>query len=221
MKKSLLTTGFLVSAILVSAQSFEGIIEVATYSKATQDAAVVKWFTKGGSNKMEITGTSEGKAYTTVLLFKTNDEQLYILTEIEGRKAVYTVPQSSIAESSKFSNAAVAKTEGKKSIAGYDCYQVKIETREETALCWVSDAIGLGAENFPPSLRSKGVLGILKSSGISGIPLEVTSTNAAGETTFSFQVKTIKPQALSESFFDIPPDFQKGEELLKKSVKVE
>ncbi len=203
------------------AQTFEGVIEATTSTKATKENAVVKWFVKNGSSRMEITGTADGKQTNATLLFQKSNAQLYLLSEMNGEKAVFIVPQDSLKIVAKNVSTIVTKTEGKKSVAGYNCYLVKIQSPEGTSECWVSDEVKLSAESFPPSLRSKGIIGSMQSNGITALPLEVISKDNGGEVQYSFTVKSITAQSVPDAQFQLPADVQSGEELLKKSMKAE
>ena len=211
----------LLFSLTVYGQSFEGVIEATTYTKSTKEDATVIWYVKDGNSKIEVSGTADGKSFNTTLLFKKNDPELHILTEINGSKAVYNVPQSAVSQAPGFSSETTAKIDKQKSIAGYSCFQVKIEFIDGSAECWVSSDLDINSESLPPSLHSVGIIGALKANGIFGMPLEAEKKNNIGEIEYSFQVKNITSQNLSESLFSLPTEYQSGEELLKKSVKVE
>lgn len=220
--KSLAIITFLLAALHVSfAQTFEGVIEAKTSTTATSEKADVKWYVKNGNSRIEITGTADGKNTGAVLIFQKSNNQLYLLSNIGGQEAAFVIPQDSLRAVQKNANTLAVKMEGTKKVAGHVCYLVKIQSPDGYSECWVSDAVQLSPENFPPALRSKGIIGSLKANGIKGIPLEVTSYNSAGETEFSFQITNIIPQAVSDAQFQLPANAQSGEELLKKSVKAE
>lgn len=203
------------------AQTFEGVIEATTSTKATKENATVKWYLKNGNSRMEITGVADGKPTNSTLLFQKSNNQLYLLSNIGGKEAAFAIPQDSLKVVQKNTNTLAVKMEGTKKVAGHVCYLVKIQSPDGYSECWVTDAVQLSTENFPPALRSKGIIGSLKANGIKGIPLEVVSYNSAGETEFSFQITSILPLAVSDAQFQLPANAQSGEELLKKSVKAE
>lgn len=221
MKAILLTINLAVISFLSFAQSFEGVIEASTFTQASKENASVKWYVKNGNSRMEITGVADGKTTNSTLLFQKSNTQFYLLSEISGKKAAFAIPQDSISAMVKSLNMRAVKTEATKTIAGSKCYLVNLESAEGTTECWVSDEVKVAAESFPPSLRSKGILGVLKSNGITALPLDVTSRNAGGEVVYSFSIKSITPMALNESLFSLPADAEKGEELLKKSIQAE
>lgn len=213
---------FLLTSLTVSfGQTFEGVLEAKTTTTATKEKADVKWFVKNGNSRIEITGTAEGKSTEAVLIFQKSNNQLYLLSNMGGQDAVFTIPQDSLRPALKNTNTLALKMDGTKKVAGHLCYPVKIQSPEGYSECWVTDAVQLSSENFPPALRTKGIIGSLKANGIKGIPLEVTSYNSAGETEFTFQITSILPQAVNDAQFQLPANAQSGEELLKKSVKAE
>ena len=208
-------------SVIVAQTSFEGVLEVATYTLENNDEALVKWYAKNGHNRMEVKGTAGGNSYSTTLLFRKNETQMNLLTEIGGQKAIYTVPQSSLEQAIPTAGTRVSETSESKKIAGYDARLYKIETIEGLAECWVSFDAKISSLAFPPALQSKGIMGILTANGIKGLPLEVINRDAMDEIVYSFAVKNISTQTVSESLFETPAGYQSGEELLQKSFKVE
>ena len=222
MKKATSITFIFLAITFATAQSsFEGILEFSTTTKATQEASEVKWHSKDGSNRLDLSGVMEGGNYSMTLLFRKGDPMMYLFSGEGESKTLFTVPQDSVGDAANHKGARVTKVEGKKNIAGYDCYLVKIETPEGITECWVSNEVAIGAENFPPSLRSKGVLGTLRKNGISGIPLDVISRDGDGEIAFSFSIKKITAQTLDAGLFVVPSGYKDGEEWIKQSIKVE
>ncbi len=58
------------------AQTFEGVIEATTSTKATKENATVKWYLKNGNSRMEITGVADGKPTNSTLLFQKSNNHL-------------------------------------------------------------------------------------------------------------------------------------------------
>ena len=204
----------------LSNAQFEGVIEASTYTKVTNDEANVKWFLKDGNSRLDISGTTNNRPYSNTLLFRKGDNSLYMYGGTGENKSLFKVPQDSIT-TTKLANASVSITGRKKNIAGYVSYFVKIESPEGTTECWVTDELSLEPESFPPSLRSKGVIGIIKTNGLTGIPVAVISRDTNGEIHYSFEIKSVTAKSLDVALFEVPVGYQKGEEQIKKSLQVE
>jgi len=202
----------------VLAQSFEGIVELNTTNSEAKDYSQVKWMLKDGNHKLEVTGTADGKAYKTNIFFLKNNSNVHIITNIDGQTAKYSVPVSSLHTDDN--NGIATKTGESKKIMGFISYKYQILTQKGVTTCWVSNNTGLDLKSFPPTLLSKGVIGILAQNGISGVPLEILSRNQAGEIVYSQIVTSISTTSVNDNQFTVPTDAQSGEELFKNSIEV-
>ncbi len=209
----------LVSATAAVAQSFEGVIDFETYTKATEDHASVKWFLKDGSSRLEIKGNAGSVPYEATFLFPASDTQLYMLTKMGDEDAVFPVDQSSVSRE-MLANPIISRTGDRKTIAGYNCYLLNISSAEGLTECWVSDEMKIGIDNLPPSIRAKGVYSALSAKGYSGIPLGIASKDLSGAVNYSFEIKSIFSKSFDTKLFEVPAGYKSGEELIKKSIKV-
>lgn len=209
----------LISATAAVAQSFEGVIDFETYTKATNDNASVKWFLKEGSSRLEIKGNAGSAPYEATFLFPASDKQLYMLAKMGDEDAVFPVDLNSVSKE-MLTNPVITRTGDKKTIAGYSCYLLNITSAEGLTECWVSDEMKTGIDNLPPSIRAKGVYSALSAKGYTGIPLGIASKDLSGVVSYSFEIKSIAPKSVDARLFEVPAGYKSGEELIKKSIQV-
>ncbi|GIV33238.1 MAG: hypothetical protein KatS3mg031_0773 [Chitinophagales bacterium] len=205
----------------VSGQTFEGVIEFSSYLSQTKDQSTVTWYTLNGNSRFEISGVADGKPYQSVLLFKKNDPNIYLLTRIGNENAVYTIPQSALTPEEQLIGSVAVKLPETKTIAGKQCYRIKLESSEQTTYCWITDELRMEEGSLPQVLRSKGIIAALSAAGYNGLPLEVEARNDKGEVVFSYSVKNIRKMTPDTSLFTVPADYGDGTELFLKSIKAE
>src|SRR5688572_17821265 len=100
--KSILTLLVLLGTVVLSfAQTFEGVIEATTTTKATKEEAAVKWYVKDGNSRMEIKGTADGKPTNATLLFQKGSGKFYLLSVMDGKEVVFPVAMDSIKAASQ------------------------------------------------------------------------------------------------------------------------
>ena len=184
--------------LVTLAQSFQGVIEMRTTSIDQEETSNVKWYIKNGSSKMVIDANVKGVSMKYAVVFKKGDPDAHIIMD----NAVNNVPASQLTGKTELqvgvSGAAIGV--GKKEVAGYACTSVINNKGQVTA--WVSDKTGVTADDLPELMRSQGMINVLISLGVKGIPLEVTQYNDKGEVKMTQTITSIRSTSVSDSEFN-------------------
>lgn len=189
--------------------SFEGVVNMTSINNKIQEKAEIIWYIKNGQHRLEYTGNKAGKSYTYVFIISNSSDLMQMLSDANGKKVIYDIPQSAISNSVELSyGSQLEKSEETKLLSGYLSKKVKVSAPDKISIVWVSDKTPLSMQDMPAILLNNSVLKSLKESGISAIPMEISSTNTGGNLIFSQKITSIKKKTLSEDLFMIPAEYQ-------------
>jgi hypothetical protein len=192
------------TASVFAQAAFEGEIRVTTSNKDLNETATVTWLMKGGNNKLVFNTVTKGEPYTYTIIIPANSINAVMLTEVQGKKARYDIPLSSM------NNAALAiyykftETGVTESVIGYTTTQVVIEAPGTTTTCKVAEVKGLKVADFPLMFKMGGVMKAFADKNYNGIPLSISTLDSrTGELKFTQNIVSITPRAIGDNEFVI------------------
>ncbi|MEX2589871.1 MAG: DUF4412 domain-containing protein [Chitinophagales bacterium] len=206
------------AGISIAQKPFEGIIDMTTVNNEIQEKADIKWYIKNGNHRLEYSGTKAGESYSYIFLIAAGNNLMQMLSDADGKKVVYEIPQDAITNSIKPGyGSEIQKTDDTKLVSGYSAIKMKVESPDKISTVWVSDKTPINMHDMPAILLSSSVLKNLKEKGINAIPLEINSTNTGGNLLYSQKITSIKKQSVSDDKFKVPAEYQP----LNKNMQVQ
>lgn len=190
-------------------EAFEGIIDMTTINNEMQEKAEIKWYIKNGNHRLDYSGRKGDESYSYTFLINSGNNLMQMLSEIDGKKVVYEIPQNAITNSIQPGyGSEVQRTDESKLVLGYSATKIKVESPDKISTVWVSDKAPINLKDMPAILLSSSVLKNLKESGIEAIPLEINSTNTGGNLVYSQKITSIQKQGLSDDKFKVPAEYK-------------
>jgi hypothetical protein len=208
MKKLKYIVGLVLILASVSAFSqaaFEGEIRVTTSNKDLNETASVNMLLKGGNTKMVFNTVTKGEPYTyTIVINENNSLNAVMLTEVQGKKARYDIPLSSLNNPALAIYYKFTETGITENAIGYTTSQVVIEAPGTTTTCKVADVKGLKVADLPLMFKMGGVMKAFADKNYNGIPLSITTLDSrTGEVKFTQNIESITPRTIADNEFVI------------------
>ena len=190
----------------MTAQSgFSGVIHLSAKNEERGEKANVSWFISEGNHRLDFETQAKEGNFNYSLVYKAGQNEVVILTPGKEKNLYYRVPLSGFPKAALIPSGAQVLTEpGSKLVAGTDCKQYSLRSGTNSATVWVGNIPGFSAENIPVFMQTNGILGALKSSSISGIPLEFVIYNNNNEILSSQSMVGISTQTIQSNVFEIP-----------------
>lgn len=203
----------------VSAQSFEGVINMSTTNADKGEKAQMEWLTSNGNHKMLINGTADdGLSVNYALLFLSGSTSASMLTEVGGEKVMFDIPASSFqGQGLNISSPAVSKS-GDANVNGFTATKYELEGAEGHISVWVSNQIPFTTDQLPAVMNKGGLLSTLKANNITGMPVKIVATDANGKQLYSQTITSVTAKPISASEFTLS-GYGNGPEKMKEAVQ--
>lgn len=194
----------LVATVTFAQAAFEGEIRVTTSNKDLNETATVTWLMKGGNNKLVFNTVTKGEPYTYTIIIPANSINAVMLTEVQGKKARYDIPLSSMNNPALAIYYKFTETGLVENAIGYTTTQVVIEAPGTTTTCKVAEVKGLKVADFPLFFKMGGVMKAFADKNYNGIPLSISTLDSrTGEVKFTQNIESITPRAIGDNEFVI------------------
>lgn len=188
LKEALYTIGFLICAGSISAQNFEGIINLNTTNAELKEEASVTWYLKGDRSRMDI--RSSAGEHNSDYSIISDEKGMHMVAQ--GH--VTDVPQVAM----KVDNGAqtlLSETDGE-TVNGYKCVKAVYFDGQNQTIYWLTNDLQISFDDIPfvikrnmPKINSK------------GFPVKMEKRNAKGEVVLSQIVTSITANKVDESRF--------------------
>jgi hypothetical protein len=195
----------------IAQNAFEGEIRVTTSNKDLNETATVNLMLKGGNTKMVFNTVTKGEAYTyTIIINANNSLNAVMLTEVQGKKARYDIPLSSLNNPALAIYYKFTETGVTESAIGYTTNQVVIEAPGTTTMCKVADVKGLKPADLPLLFKMGGVMKAFADKNYNGIPLSITTLDSrTGDIKFTQNIDSITPRPIGDNEFVVGAEWVK------------
>lgn len=175
----------------------------------TNKAAIIKMYSKNGDLRTETSIDIGGRSMNTVMLMLKSKPKVTLILNTASK--IYTETKT-VAKS----NAAAIdiKVIGTEKIGNYNCTRVKMSSQGKTWELWYTK--DLPAISFPVNgdndLGSQKMMALLKSKGISGMPVKINFLKPNSTTSMmTMLLAKFEQKALNASLFTIPAGYKKNE----------
>lgn len=196
------------SITAVAQTAFEGEIKLSTTNKELNETANVSWLIKGANHKMVFNTVTKGEPYSYTIIITENNMNAVMLAEVQGKKARYDIPLSSLNNAVMANYYKFMETGNTDNVAGYPTTQFVIEAPGTTTTCKIADVPGLKATDFPQFFKMGGVLKAITDKNYTGIPMSITTLDArTGELKSTQAIESISPRPIGANEFVIGPEW--------------
>lgn len=188
-------------------EPFEGSIDLIYISQ--YDTSYFSYFVK--QNNIRVDKFDKNHKHIESVIMNLNNDNIYV---VSPSRKLYTEVNYIPADKSKDKNFEVLKAENTRSIIGQDCYQWRVKnTERNTEICfWVSNS---GFDFFEKFVLLFNTVDKMyefyeKIPGNNGyFPLLVEERTLLRADKSKLMVQKISNRMLSQSYFDIPADYEK------------
>jgi hypothetical protein len=199
----------------IAQNAFEGVIEMKTLKAKGNENDDVKWFVKGGNVKISVNSTYDKGSLKYDLVLTQGSSTAKFVTNYNGEDVVFDGKPNGAASATGAAVATFHKTNETREILGHKCYLAKDDRGLTTV--WVCDDCGIDLSKMP-SVVQQGDLSPLIASGITGLPMQITSMDEQGNMLFSQTVTGINASPVDNAAFDTSK-YRSGEEAMKEQSK--
>lgn len=189
MFKAIYTFMILVAANAVSAQNFEGVINMNTSNADMKEEATVTWYLKGDRSRMDINSTADGHSSNYSII--ADEKGMHMVAE--GH--VTEVPQVAM----KVDNAAqtLLSTEDGVQMNGYSCSKAVYFDGKNQTTYWLTNDLDISFEDLPFVIKRN--MPKIKSNGF---PVKMEKRNAEGSVILSQDVTSVSITTVKDSQFE-------------------
>ena len=193
------------------AQNFEGVISLTVESELKGEKTDIDWHKKGDNHRLEVTTSTKDMTISYVLIYKENDPNLHMLTDVGGEKNAYRVPLSKMnqpASDLSLGGAMPIGNHEETKLAGFACQILEVEGPMAKAKYWLTTDFNISLEEFAPLLQTANYFKYLKRKNVKGVPIKIESADLDGIVQYRQTIHSIKPGKVDKAMFDIPAEYE-------------